>query len=268
MFLLRCFETKKCIFKYFLSYFIFEYKKYANFKPLTYTNLQMALFKDFYKRNQNLLGNRFLIFSLILLPILFRQGIYRSIITYRINQERIADTQMNAQIERYILTHPDVYDRQFDNMDKIIHISLKLTSDALSFTGDPKLKTDPLSTLQIGETNSEGFAAFFNTVCTYLIHRYHFSDDYTCQQFVAERTKGGTNLQNAFQSPYGGDGVGTAFNKTRDVVRILERATGRYKYVDPAIFEQVSIVYVYATGATSDAFTDKPRSRNRLVSKP
>lgn len=229
----------------------------------------MAIFKDFYKKNQNLLGNRFLIFSFILLPIIFRQGIYRSIITYRIKQERLADTQMNAQIERYILAHPDVYDRQFDNMDKIIHISLKLTADALTFMGDSNLKTDPLSCLRLGETNSEGFASFFNTVCTYLIRRYHFSNDYTCQQFISERMKGGINLQDSFQSPYGGDGgIGTAFNKTRDVVRILEKATGRYKYVDPTIFEQASIVYVYAEGVTSATFTDKPRSSNRFLTKP
>ena len=229
----------------------------------------MAIFTNFYKKNQNLLSNRFLILCLLISPFLFRQGIYRLIITYQISQERVADTQINAEFERYILTHPDVYDRQLDNIDKIIHISLKLTSDALTFKGETGLKTDPLSTLRLGETNSEGFAAFFNAVCTYLIRRYHFSDDYSCQQFIAERIKGGVNLRDAFQSPYGGDGIGTAFNKTRDVVGVLEKSTGQYKYVDPTIFEQFSIVDINVAGVKTFSFSsEKSRSRSRLLGNP
>ena len=211
----------------------------------------MALFTDFYKKNQNLLNRRFFIIALILLHYMFRQGIYRSIITYRVKQERIADTQLDAQFERYILTHPDIYDRQFDDVDKIIHVSLKLTAEVLSFKGESGLKTGPLSTFRIGETISEGYAAFFNAVCTYLIRRYHFSDQYICKQYVAERMKGGINLQNAFQSPYGDSGVGAAFNKTRDVVGILETATGQYRYIDPVIYEQSYIVDINVPGATT-----------------
>ena len=153
------------------------------------------------------------------------------------------------------------------NVDRIIHVSLKVTSDALDFKGEAGLKTDPLSTLSLGETNSEGFAAFFHAVCTYLIQRYHFSDAYSCQQFIAERMKGGVNLRDAFQSPYGGDGVGTAFNKTRDVVRILEKATGRYKYVDPTIFEQFNIVDINVGGATIPRFLTPPRTQKQFLSK-
>lgn len=227
----------------------------------------MTIFKHFYKRNQNFLRNRFVILFLLSSPILFRQGLYRAIITYRIKQERVADTQMDAQLERYILTHPDVYDRQFDDIDKIIHISLKITADALTFKGESNLKTDPLSTLRLGETNSEGFATFFNAVCNYLIRRYHFSGDYTCQQFISERLKNGKNLQDAFPSPYGGQGLGTAFNKTRDVVGILEKATGNYKYVDPTIFEQVNIVDIHVGGVAAAPFSDKTRSKKHFLNK-
>jgi hypothetical protein len=225
----------------------------------------MTMFKNFYKNNQNFINKRFVILGLLISPFLFRQGVYRSIITYKINQERIADTQLDAQFERFLLTHPDIYDRQFDDIDKIIHIALKVTSETLSHKSGANLKTDPLSTFRLGETNNEGFAAFFTAVCSYLIQRHHFSDDYSCQQFIAERLKGGVNLKDAFQSPYGDTGLGSTFEKTRDVAGILEKATGRYKYVDPTIFEQFSIVDINVQGATISPFSDKIRTKKRRI---
>ncbi len=204
--------------------------------------------------NLNFLNTRLVVLGVCILPFLFRQGIYRSIITYKINQERVADTQIDAQFERFILRHPDVYDRKIDNIDKVIHIALKVTAGALTYNGDSKLKTDPLSSLSVGETNSEGFAAFFNAVCSYLILRYHFSEEYSSQQFIGERIKSGVNLHDAFQSPYGGEGIGAAFNKTRDVVRILEKSTGRFKYIDPTIFEQFSIIDINVAGNVTSFF--------------
>ncbi len=205
----------------------------------------MSKSKNFNKNNSNLPDRRILILILLILGFLFRQNIYRSSIVYRIGQERISDTLLDAQFERYILTHPDVYDRQFNSIDKIIHVSLKVTSDALTFNGEPTLKTDLLSILKQGETNSEGFAAFYKTVCTYLIKRYHFSKTYSCSQFIAERTRNGVNLQDAIKTPAGG----SLFNRNRDVIAITNLQTGERRFVDPVIFEQYNIVDINVSNA-------------------
>ena len=230
-----------------LSYFYFECKNYTTFKSLKYSDLQMLEFKGFYKHSHNLLSNRLVLLILIGLPFLFRQNIYRSLVMYNVSRERVVDTQIDAFFERYILKHPDVFDRKFDDIDKIIHVSLKLTADALSYNGDLTLKSDPLSTIRLGETNSEGYASFFNAVCSYLLRRYHFSDDYSCQQYIAERTQGGRNLTEVFQSPYGGE---SPFNKNRDIVAVVNRS-GKQVFVDPVIYDQFSIVEISVVGVYS-----------------
>jgi hypothetical protein len=208
----------------------------------------MALNTNYKKNTQNLLGSRFLILVLMGLPFFFRQNVYSFVITYRVGQERLADTQLDAYFERYILTHPDVFDRSFDNIDKIIHVSLKITADALTFKGESTLKTDPLSTLRLGETNSEGYAAFFNAVCSYLIKRFHLASQYECRQYIAERLKNGVNLHDAVQSPYDGS---SPFNKNRDIVAIVDSQTGERVFVDPTIYDQFNIVYINVAGATA-----------------
>ncbi len=208
----------------------------------------MALNKNNKNNNQNLLNPRLVILVLIGLSLFLRQDVYRLMITYRIGPERFSDTQMDAYFERYILTHPDVYDRKLDDIDKIIHVSLKVTADALSFNGVDSLRTAPLSTLRSGETNSIGYAAFFTTVCTYLIKRFHLDDQYHCVHYIAERLKGGMNLHDAIQSPYGGN---SPFNKTRDVVAIVDSKTSASFYVDPTLYDQFNIVYINVAGSSS-----------------
>ncbi len=198
----------------------------------------MSKSKNFNKNTSSLPDRRILILVILILCFLFRQNIYRSSIVYQVGVERMTDTLLDAHFERFILTHPDVYDRQFNSIDKIIHVSLKVTADALTFKGEPTLKTDPLSILKLGETNSEGFAAFFKAVCTYLMKRYHFSESYDCSQFIAERTRNGINLQDAIHTPTGG----SLFNRNRDIIAITNVQTGERRFVDPVIYEQFNIV--------------------------
>ncbi len=228
----------------------------------------MSKSKNFNKNNQNLPDRRFLILIILVLCLLSRQNIYRSSVVYRVVQERIADTLIDAYFERFILTHPDVYDRQFNNIDKIIHVSLKVTADALSFKGEPALKTDPLSILKLGEANSEGYAAFFNVVCSYLIRRYRFSNAYICRQYIAERTRNGVNLQDAIHTL----GGGSPFNKNRDILAITNTLTGERRFVDPVIYEQFNIVdislsneqYVFSKPSKT---LDSLRAKSRLFAR-
>ncbi len=220
--------------------------------------------KNKYSNNSTdgLPDRRLILLFILILCFLFRQSIYRSSVVYRIGQERLTDTLMDANFERFILTHPDVYDRHFNNIDKIIHVSLKVTSDILTFKGEPTIKTDPLSTLRLGEANSEGYAAFFKTVCTYLIKRFHFSEAYSCRQFIAERTKDGVNLQDAIHTL----GGGSPFNKNRDILAITNIRTGERRFVDPVIYEQFNIVDINVSSVPL-AITNPVKTSEALRSK-
>ena len=219
----------------------------------------MSKSKNFNKENQRLPDRRILILVILIICFLFRQNIYRSSVVYRVVQERIADTLIDAYFERFILTHPGVYDRKFNNIDNIIHVSLKVTADALNFKGEPTLKTDPHSILRVGEANSEGYASFFKVVCTYLIKRYHFSGTYTCNQFIAERTRNGINLQDAIHTPTGG----SLFNRNRDIIAIMNLQTGERRFVDPVIYEQFNIVDIIVTNEKSVS-SKRARMKSRL----
>ncbi len=212
----------------------------------------MSKSKDFKRNNQRLPDRRILILVVLIMCFLFRQNIYRSSVVYRIGSERVTDTLLDAHFERFILTHPDVYDRQFNNIDKIIHVSLKVTADALTFKSEPTLKTDPLRILKMGEANSEGYAAFFKAVCTYLMKRYRFSESYDCSQFIAERTRNGVNLQDAIHSL----GGGSPFNKNRDILAITNTRTGERRFVDPVIYEQFNIVEINVSNEQRASFKD------------
>ncbi len=213
----------------------------------------MSKSRDSYKGNHRRPNRRISLLIIVIVCLLVRQSIYHSSVEYRVGQERVTDTIMDANFERFILRHPDVYDRRLSDIDKIIHISLKVTADALTFNGEPTLKTDPLIILQLRETNSEGYATFFKTVCTYLIKRYHFSNTYTCRQYIAERTRHGMNLQDAIQ----GLGGGSPFNRNRDIVAITNKLTGENRFVDPVIYEQFNIVDIHVSNAPKAPLTAK-----------
>ena len=225
--------------------------------------------RDSYKGNHRGPDRRIFLFIIVIVCLLVRQSIYHSSVEYRVGLERMTDTVMDANFEGFILRHPDVYDRRLSNIDKIIHVSLKVTADALTFNGEPTLKIDPLSILQLRETNSEGYAVFFKTVCLYLLKRYHFSDSYTCRQYIAERTRHGMNLQDAIQ----GMGGGSPFNRNRDIVAITNNLTGENHFVDPVIYEQFNIVDIHVSNTPKARVTAKDslellRLKRKLFGKP
>ena len=229
----------------------------------------MSKSTSYNKYNNGLPNRRIFLVIILIICCLCRQSIYHASIVYRIGQERLTDTLMDANFERFILRHPDVYDRYFNNIDKIIHVSLKVTADALSFKGELTTKTHPLSTLNLGEANSEGYAAFFKTVCTYLIRRYHFSDTYICRQYIAERTKNGENLQDAIHTLSGS----SPFNKYRDVLAIINVRTGERKFVDPVIYDQFNIVGINVSNEEKASLNVKEsldvlRAKSQLFARP
>jgi hypothetical protein len=191
------------------------------------------------------MNNQFVVkAALILSPIFFRESIYKSVITYRIERQRGFLPTMDAALENRILAHYEVKDRSLLSRDAVIHSALKITADVLTFDGNLTDKTDPLSIWQAETVNSTGFATFFTAVAQYLIQKNGLSSRYICQQYVSERRQNGTNLHDRYLSPYGN----SPFNNQRDIVAILDLKTGEKRFVDPTIFEQFSIINIQVEG--------------------
>ena len=206
----------------------------------------MNLIKYFTDTLSNFFGNKIILkAAFILSPILFRESIYNSFVTYRIERQRGFLPTVDPLLEKAILAHHEVNDRRLRNRDAIIHSALKITADLLTFDGDLTDKNDPLSILQAGTVNSTSFAAFFMATAQYLIQKNGLTDRYICLQYVAQRRQNGRNLHDRYLSPYSGK---SPFNNERDIVAILDLKTGEKRFVDPTIFEQISIARINVEG--------------------
>ena len=206
----------------------------------------MNLIKSFTDTLSSIFGNKIILkAAFILSPILFRESIYKSFVTYRIERQRGFLPTVDPILEKAILAHYEVNDRRLRNRDAIIHSALKITADLLTFDGDLTDKTDPLSILQTGTVNSTSFATFFMATAQYLIKKNGLSNRYICLQYVAQRRQNGTNLHDRYFSPYSGK---SPFNNERDIVAILDLKTGEKRFVDPTLFEQISITHINVEG--------------------
>lgn len=214
----------------------------------------MDLIRYFSENLQSLFGNQLIVkLALVLLPFLMRERLYQSFVTYRIERVRGFQPKLDASLEKVVATHSEVYDRRLPTQDKIVHAALKITADLLTFNGDSTDKIDPLSIWQAETVNSTSLASFFTATTQYLLQKNGLADRYACQQYMAERRSNGKNLRDRYKSPYGG----SMFNQERDIVAIIDLKTGEKRFVDPTIFEQISIVNIKVEGYDNPALANK-----------
>jgi hypothetical protein len=205
----------------------------------------MQQFKYFRNHIRNLLGNKIILKCVIVLsPFFLRESLYKSVVTYRIERQRGFVPTLDPRIEQEIAKHHEVFERHLLNRDKVIHAALKVTADFLNFDGDVNDKKDPLSIWQSETVNSVDFAAFFVMTTQYLFQQNGLTNRYSCQQFVAQRRQNGVNLHDRYLSPYGT----SPFKSERDIVAIVDLKTGEKRFVDPTIFEQLSIINIVVEG--------------------
>jgi hypothetical protein len=203
---------------------------------------------------ERLFGNMLIVkLTLVILPFLMRERLYQSFVTYRIERARGFQPKIGASLEKVIATHSEAYDRSLPTRDKVVHAALKITADLLTFNGDSTDKTDPLSIYQAETVNSTSLASFFTAATQHLLQKNGLSDRYTCQQYIAERRSNGMNLRDRYKSPYGG----SMFNQERDIVAIIDLKTGEKRFVDPTIFEQMSIVNIKVEGYSNTSVAEK-----------
>ncbi len=207
----------------------------------------MNLFRYFTQTLKSTLGNHIIVKSaLVLTPFFLRENLYKSFITYRIDRQRGYMPTLDAKLERLISEHHEVRDRNLSNREQIIHAALKVTADFLDYDGDKDDQKDPLSIWRAETVNSTNFATFFSLTTQYLFQKNGLSNRYICQQFVAERCQNGKNIHDRYLSPYGN----SPFKSQRDIVSILDTKTGEKRFIDPTIFEQLSIINIEVEGAS------------------
>jgi hypothetical protein len=205
----------------------------------------MDLIKYFSKYIRSIFGNKILILlAIVLCPLFYRDRIYQSVVTYRIERQRGFAPTLEPSLEKRIAGHHEVHDRHFKTREKIIHVALKVTADFLNFDGEKNDFKDPISIYNAETVNSASFATFFMATAQFLIQKNGLSDRFICQQYIAERRQNGTNLHDRYVSPYGN----SPFNAERDIVSVLDLKTGEKRFVDPTIFEQWSIINIKVEG--------------------
>jgi hypothetical protein len=205
----------------------------------------MQQLKYFRNQFQSLLGNKILLkCAIVLSPFFLRESLYKSVVTYRVERQRGFIPTLDQRVAQEIALHHEVFERNLSSRDKIIHAALKVTADFLNFDGDLNDKKDPLSIWQSGTVNSADFASFFCMTTEYLLKLNGLGNRYSCQQFIAERRQNGTNLHDRYLSPYGT----SPFKSERDIVAIVDLKTGEKRFIDPVIFEQLSIINIGVEG--------------------
>jgi hypothetical protein len=187
--------------------------------------------------------------GLFLLGFLLRGGLFRQFFNYRAEKRFVLEYKIeNTQLTDFIVKHPEVYDREVEDIEHIALIAEKITADALSFSKDSIVFNPNLVFASGGITNDAGYSAFYTTVCDYLIDYYSLKNYYDCRHIVGSCFFRGTNLT-TFRTIRGGQPFPSEFHFNV----ILNLKTGETISLDPTLY---------------DAYRISTVSSNYSVSKP
>jgi hypothetical protein len=199
----------------------------------------MNLFKYF-------LANKLLVRAAFFLsPFFCRELIFQSVISYRIERQRGFSPTLDPTLENKIAAHHEVNDRRLNNRDKVVHAALKITADYLTYDGEQKDDTDPLSISRAESVNSTSFAVFFAATTQFLLQKNGLDKRYVCKQYVASRRQNGINIHDRYLSPYDGN---SPFKNECDIVGIIDLQTGAKRFVDPVLYENANMVKIRVEG--------------------
>src|SRR5690606_28082663 len=169
---------------------------------------------------------------LIIVAILLRGPIFRSLITYDSIGERenylITDDNLAYYIDSGAESLLD------PNVEQIIKLSLSLTSNQLNFTFE-KNDNDPNLLIISKTAHCVGYAHFFATTCNYLLEKHGFSADWLATSRVGQMSFIGIDVHQFFNSP---------FFRDHDFVVIENLKTGEKFAVDPSVHDYLGIDFI------------------------
>jgi hypothetical protein len=176
-------------------------------------------------------------FGLFLCSFLLRGWLFRRFFTYHAEKRFVLEyTIENPQLTDFILKHPEVYDRNVEDIRNIALIAEKITADALYFSKESTV-FNPNSVFSMGgATNDAGYSVFFTTVCDYLIDFYGLKTLYDCRHIIGSCHFMKTNLT-TFKTLRGGQPFPPEFHFNI----IVNLKTGEVLSFDPSLFDSYRI---------------------------
>ncbi len=161
--------------------------------------------------------------------VIFRGWLYRHCVNYTILDYRQSYTPDKAFRD---FVDSKKKDTKINSVEDIIKLSLKITSDELSFTTS-KCEYNPNSLIHSQKTNCIGYSAFFNSTCNYLLTEYEY--DWNSLSLVGQQQLFGANINKHLHS---------AFFKDHDFNVIENKKTGEKYFVDPTVNDYLWIDFV------------------------
>jgi hypothetical protein len=171
-------------------------------------------------------------FVLLLFGLLFRGSLYRLFFNYQIIGHRTTYVATNKELTDYIDNKTVSF--KPSNINDIIEISLRLTSNRLTFR-EAKNDSDPNQLIRTKYAHCVGYSAFFSATCNYLLNKFGFADNWISEPLIGQINFCGTNIHQFFKS---------SFFKDHDFNRIINKKTGEVYFVDPTINDYLFIDYV------------------------
>ena len=168
---------------------------------------------------------------LILLLILFRGLLYRTFVNYSEVEVRKSITLTNQNLIKEI--KKETVGKRL-NIEEIITLSNKITSEKLTFTFD-KVSSNPNLTFELKKANCIGYSSLFNSIGNYIIKEQKLTNEYEFIHLVGELDIFGFNVHNLFNS---------LFFKDHDFNEIENKHTRESTFVDPSLRDYLRIEYV------------------------
>jgi hypothetical protein len=178
-------------------------------------------------------------FSVLILGILLRGYLFRGSVTYMFEQFYPLEYRIEPDLENYILFHPEVLNRTIRDLREIVYASEKITADALVFSDTVKT-INPNLTFKMGVANDDGFSAFYNTVCDYLLEKCHANKEFDCRHLVGQcyfRKKKVSDMHPPYR-------ISKGFPSKFHFNAIFERKTGKTIALDPTLYKSHLITEV------------------------
>jgi hypothetical protein len=173
--------------------------------------------------------------GVLLLGVLLRGQLFRSTVTYVFERYGKLEYLLDENIERFILQHPEVADREFEDLKDVMIVAAKITSDILVFTKQTT-PTDPKENVKTRLANDEAFSTFYSAVCNFLLRRIKVDDKFECRHLVGQCYFLKKNVSE--MQPHGPfRRLSSGFPKEFHFNAVFERSTGKTIALDPSLYE-------------------------------
>jgi len=176
-----------------------------------------------------------LLLSVLILFILifsFRAPLYRNLITYQSLGERTSYIATNSELINYI--EEKLESKAKLEIEEIIKTSLKITSERLEFS-QKSASVNPNRLINSHKTHCIGYAAYFTTVCNYLLKKNGLSYNWKAKHQIGQLFLFGENIHHYFES---------GFFLNHDFVSIENKATRKVFAVDPSVNDYLLTDYI------------------------